>query len=215
MTKRGYIPVGLTIVGLCVVFTTACSSMAGGASAPSSGPGSGVRNPSTASPTAPTSAPAPPSSAAASSTGTCSAEQLTVKADGYGVAGGQAELMLEITNNGTAACTLSGYPAVVGRLPSGGVVRGTDTENVMLGVRGPVGSPSPVVIASGAHAWVPLNFGDTPLNGAKTCPSFSSFTFTPPGVDRAYPIRASGVDCAGFRVPPVLPADDVVIPSGG
>jgi hypothetical protein len=85
----------------------------------------------------------------------------------------------------------------------------------MLGMKNPVGGPSPVALGPGAQAWVPLNFVDTPLNGATSCPSFSSFTFTPPGVDRTYTIRASAVDCAGFKVPPVLPAADVVIPSGG
>jgi Protein of unknown function (DUF4232) len=215
MTKRGSVPVGLSIAALCVAFTTACASMSAGA--PSQGPDTAAGSGSQAGPSsaAPSSAPAAASTAPASAAGTCTAAQLSVKADGGGAAGGQAELLLEITNQGTATCTLSGYPAVVGRLPSGATVHGTDTEHVMLGMTNQGSGPNPVAIAPGGQAWVPLNFLDNPLNGATSCPSFSSFTVTPPGVDRAYPVKASGSDCDGIRVPPVLPAGDVVTGSGG
>lgn len=73
----------------------------------------------------------------------------------------------------------------------------------------------------GAKAWLPLNFLDNPVNGATSCPAFSSFAVTPPGVGRAYTVQApdSGAgypaDCGGIEVPTLLSTAETVIPSGG
>lgn len=145
---------------------------------------------------------------------------MTVKADGSAAATGHSELVLEITNQGSTACTLSGFPVVSGTLRSGGVVHGADTTKVFIGMANPGSGPSPVELTPGAEAWVPLNFLDNPVNGATSCPAFSSFSVTPPGLDHAYTVQAPGdgagypPDCDGIEVPPVLSTADAVIPSG-
>ncbi|MBR7835429.1 DUF4232 domain-containing protein [Actinospica durhamensis] len=144
-----------------------------------------------------------------------------MKADGSAAAAGHSELVVEIVNQGTAACTLTGFPTVVGTLSTGATVRGADTTDTYIGMASPGTGPSRVTLVPGGEAWLPLNFSDNPINGATSCPAFSSFTVTPPGVDHAYPVQlsasASGSpsDCAGIKVPPVLSAAQAVIPSGG
>lgn len=224
MTNRRSLPIGLTIAALCVAFTTACASTAGGASSQGSKTGSGAGNSSAPSPTGSPSgsvAPSTPATVAAPGKAICTAARLTVKAAGSAAATGHSELMVEITNRGTVTCTLSGFPVVTGTLRSGAVVHGVDTPNVFIGMTNPRSGPSPVTLRPGAKAWMPLNFLDNPVNGAASCPSFSSFSVTPPGVNQAYPVRAphSGAgyppDCGGIKVPPVLSAADTVIPSSG
>ena len=214
MTKRRSTPIGLTIAALCVAVTTACASVAGGASPQGPEAGSGAGNSSASPPIISPSVSAAPSTPT-TSTATCTTAQLTVKTDGSAAAGGHAELIVEMTNQSTATCTLSGFPAVTGRLQSGTVVHGTDTTHVFIGMANPGNSPSPVTLTPGARAWLPLNFLDNPINGATSCPSFSSFAVTPPGGDQAYTVQApdNPPDCDGIAVPPVLSAADAVIPS--
>ncbi len=228
MTNRRSVPIGLTIAALCVAFTTACASTTGGASprdsrsGSGSGAGAGKSSASSAavSPSGSV-APSTPAASAARGTGTCTVARLAVKAGGSAAGTGNSELVVEITNQGTATCTLSGFPTVTGTLTSGAVVHGTDTTNVFLGMRNPGSGPSPVTLKPGAKAWVPLNFLDNPVNGARSCPSFSAFSITPPGVNHAYPLRAPHTatgyppDCAGIKVPPVLSTANTVIPPSG
>jgi hypothetical protein len=214
VTNHRPFPIGSGIAVLCVALTAACGSVADGTSAPPSAkPQSGAPVPGTTATAAGT------PSASAVSAQTCTSEQLTVRSDGSGTTAGHSVLVIEITNNGTASCTLSGFPTVVGTLQSGTVVHGVDTTHVFIGMANPGSSRSPVTLAPGGGAWVPLNFIDTPVNGAASCPSFSSFTITPPGLSRTYTVEAAGngagdpPDCEGIEVPPVLSAADAVIPS--
>jgi hypothetical protein len=189
VTSRRSLSLGFTFAALCAAFTAAC--------------GSDVARS--------TSSPAP-------GTATCTAAQLTVTANGSAAATGHSELIVELANRGPAPCTLSGFPTVSGTVGSGAVVHGVDTTNVFLGMANPGSGPSPVTLAPGVAAWVPLNFLDNPINGAVSCPSFSSFTVRPPDVDRTYTVQAPDggagrpPDCDGIRVPPVLSAAAAVIP---
>lgn len=221
MTNRRSTSIGLTIAALCVALTTACAGATGGTSSQGSDTGSGTGKSPAPSPTVSPSGSAASSTSAtfaAPATTTCTVAQLTVKAGGSAAATGHSDLIVEITNQGTATCTLSGFPTVTGTLQSGAVVHGADTTNVFIGMAKPRSGPSPVTLRPGAEAWVPLNFLDNPINGAASCSSFSSFSVTPPGVDKAYTVRApnSGTgyppDCDGIKVPPVLSTADTVIP---
>jgi hypothetical protein len=205
MTNRGSTAICLTVATLCAGFTAACASATGNASAQS--------RETSASPSASASPSTTPG------TSSCTAAQLRVTADGSGAATGHSDLVVEITNQGAATCTLFGFPTVAGTLPSGTVVHGVDTANVFIGMTKPGSGPSPVSLNHGGTAWLPLNFSDNPINGATSCPSFSSFSVTLPGVSQAYTVHApdSGAgyppDCDGIKVPPVLAAADAVIPS--
>ena len=213
VTNRGVPGKGLTIAVLCGALATACASTGTGGAT-----GSGATAPVTA--PARTSAQASPSAAPSSGPATCTAAQLTVRADRTAAAGGHSELVVELANQGTAVCTLSGFPSVVGTLQSGATVHGTDTASVSIGMATPGTEPAQVTLAPGAQAWLPLNFSDNPLNGATSCPAFTKFTITPPGVDRAYQVEplanGSGAptapDCAGIQVPPILSASAAVLP---
>lgn len=230
MPNRRTPPTGrLTLAVLCAAFATACASTVGGASSPDSGNSSGNSSASSPvvspSPSPSMSAPATPTTStsagpsATAGTTTCAAAQLAVKADGSGAATGHSELLLQITNTGAGTCTLSGFPAVTGRLQSGETVHGVDTDSVFIGMVNPGSRPGPVSLASGAHAWVPLNFSDNPVNGAASCATFASFSVTLPGVEGTFTVKASNSgtgsapDCAGIEVPPVLAATDAVVPS--
>ena len=229
MTNRGSLPIALTFAALCVAGTAACASTSGGAPNPASvsvsasvfasasaSASASEAPPVTSTSPVPASAPSTPVSSVSSTTPPCTAARLTVKADASGAAGGHSELVVKITNTATTTCAMYGYPAVVGSLQSGGTVRGVDDDNVSIGMAYPGSGLSLVILAPSAAAWVPLNFLDNPINGATSCPSFSSFAVTPPGVDQAFTIQAPShpSDCDGIKVPPVLSATDAVIPSG-
>ncbi len=223
---------GTGIAALCLAAATACASTVDPAatgtnsSAPPNAPSSST-GPAAGGPSAPGSAassPSSPGSTAPSSTpaaSACTAAQLTVKTDTSAAATGYSELIIEITNGGSAACTLSGFPAVLGTLGSGAAVHGRDTADVHLGMVDPGTAPGPVPLTPGAAAWIPLNFGDTPLNGANSCPAFASLAITLPGVAHTFTVSAleygsvHAPDCDGIEVPPVLAAADAVVPSAG
>lgn len=220
---------GTTIAALCLAAATACASTVEpgasgtGSSAPPSAPSSST-GPASGSPSASGSGAGSPGSAAPTGTSaasTCTPAQLTVKTDTSAAATGYSELMIEITDSGSAACTLSGFPAVLGTLGSGAAVHGRDTADVHLGMVNPGSAPGPVPLAPGAAAWIPLNFDDTPVNGANSCPSFASLSITLPGVAHTFTVSALengsvyAPDCDGIEVPPVLGAADTVLPSAG
>jgi hypothetical protein len=209
---------GTGIAALCLAAATACASTVDPAatgtnsSAPPSTPSSSTGPAAGPSSTAPSGTPA---------ASACTPAQLTVKTDTSAAATGYSELIIEITNGGSAACTLSGFPAVLGTLGSGAAVHGRDTADVHLGMVDPGTAPGPVPLAPGAAAWIPLNFGDTPLNGANSCPAFASLAITLPGVAHTFTVSAleygsvHAPDCDGIEVPPVLAAADAVVPSAG
>jgi hypothetical protein len=170
------------------------------------------------------SGPSSPSATAptgASNASACTSAQLAVKTDTSAAATGYSDLMIEVTNKGSAACALSGFPSVLGTLGSGGTVHGRDTADVHLGMANPGTAPGSVPLAPGAAAWIPLNFDDTPLNGASSCPAFASLSITLPGVAQPFTVSAHeygsvyAPDCDGIEVPPVLTAADTVLPSAG
>jgi Protein of unknown function (DUF4232) len=224
--------IGLTVPGiaaLCLAAATACASTTNPAT---------TGTPSWALPSLPRStAPGSPSpSSAASGTGrspgtgaptgtsnasACTPAGLAVRTDTSAAATGYSELMIEITDKGSTACGLSGFPTVLGTLGSGGTVRGRDTAEVHLGMVNPGAGPGPVTLAPGASAWIPLNFDDTPVNGANSCPAFASLSITLPGMAQAFTVSALeygsvyAPDCDGIEVPPVLGAADTVLPSAG
>ena len=142
-----------------------------------------------------------------------------MKAVASGAGTGHSDLMVELTNLSSTMCGLSGYPSVVGTLQSGATVRGVETASAYLGAVNPDLAQGPVPLAPGAAAWIALNFDDNPVNGAATCPTFASFSITPPGVGRAFPVSALeygsvyAPDCDGVEVSPVLSAANAVIPS--
>jgi hypothetical protein len=221
---------GVSIAALCLAAATACASTVepGAADAPSSAPPatpvtSAASAPSSAAPSssAPSASGPSPSGTGGSASGACAPAQLTVKADTSAAATGYSDLLIEVTNAGTAACELSGFPTVAGTLSSGGTVHGRDTADVHLGMVDPGTAPGPVTLAPGANAWIPLNFDDNPLNGANSCPAFSTFAVTLPGVARAFSVSALeygsvyAPDCDGIEVPPVLSTADTVVPPAG
>lgn len=225
---------GSGIAALCLAAATACASTVNPATTgTSSPPPSTLSTPSTTAPDSPSQSLSPSSAApgasgssataptGASNAGACTPAQLAVKTDTSAAATGYSDLMIEITDKGSTACTLSGFPAVLGTLGSGGTVHGRDTADVHLGMANPGTAPGPVPLAPGASAWIPLNFDDNPVNGASSCPAFASLSITLPGVAQAFTVSAleygsvHAPDCDGIEVPPVLTAADTVLPSAG
>jgi hypothetical protein len=132
---------------------------------------------------------------------------------GLGTVGGS----LRFQNDGPAACSLAGWPLVVG-VTAAGVRTAARHATALLDYPTIEGTPT-VVIGAGKSAFAAYAGGDTPAGTAKSCPPpFASLEVTAPGTTQPVTVSAYNAwfghdlpSCVGIEVTPVVAAS--LVPS--
>jgi Protein of unknown function (DUF4232) len=174
------------VVAACGVILAACGSAPAPGSAPAasaSPSGSSAPAVSAAPSSAPAASPSPPASpSAAGGLAACATSQLKVALTYTGALGGQAGGYLKFTNDGTAACQLHGWPAVVAVTAAGQATALRRAHSTMYGAWQ---QPSPLpalTLAPGGSAYAVVAADDQPAGSAASCPApYVRLRVTPPG----------------------------------
>jgi hypothetical protein len=179
----------------CVLATCALAAC-GSTQSPAAAPGAastGTASPSTANSSAANSSTANSSTATAStaSSPTCDAAALRIRLTHTGALGGQAGGYLTFTNTGSAACRLTGWPAVHGLTAAGQGPEFGHARSTMFGAWR-YQAPMPVVlIQPGQSAYAVVVGDDHPAGSATSCPApYRRLTVTPPGSMQSVTISA-------------------------
>lgn len=163
--------------------------------------------PSTSATTATTATSGPASTGAGSSSGAapCASGQLAASLGAPQGAAGSVVRALVLTNTGTKACTLQGFP---------GVSYVTGSRNTQVGAAavrvGPRGSV--VRLAPGGSAQAPVAFARTGAFDAAECRpvAVTGLRVYPPGLRSSLVVAAPGTGCAGATRSPQLQVRAVV-----
>jgi Protein of unknown function (DUF4232) len=173
-------------VAACGLVLAACGSTPAPGSAPAA-PASPSGGSAPAASGAPSSAPAaspsgPASPSAAGGLAACATAQLTVALTNTGALGGQAGGYLKFTNDGSAACQLHGWPAVVAVTAAGTATPLRRARSTMYGAwQAPAPLPT-ITLAPGASAYAVVAAADQPAGSAASCPApYVRLRVTPPG----------------------------------
>lgn len=158
-------------VAVCVLFLAACA-------APIAASGdSGV---STAATTT-TAASADPSSTSSQTTPqACKSAQIMITLSHTGAVMSESGGFLTFTNTSHTDCSLTGWPSVTGT-QSGSTVTFADAHDTMFGAWILTGSAPVTKLGPGQSAYAVAVGGNTPLNGATTCPSVTQLHVSLPG----------------------------------
>jgi hypothetical protein len=180
------------VAAACGLVLAACGSVPAPGSAPAaSGSPSGASTPAASSPpSAPTASP-PASPSAAGGLAACATSQLKVALTYTGALGGQAGGYLRFTNDGSAACQMRGWPAVVAVTAAGTATPLRRAHSTMYGAWQ---EPSPLpalTLAPGASAYAVVAAADQPAGSATACPApYVRLRVTPPGGSAAVVVSA-------------------------
>ena len=180
----------------------ACSSPSS-----SSPPTSASTTTSTAPATTTTGSPASTTTTAGSTV--CLASALKMAATNGSGAAGTIEMAVTMANQGSASCTLNGYPGMQLLDASG-----ADLPTTVIRGGGPMfadaaanQAPAQVVLAPGAVAKFSFSYEDVPVGNETSCPTSTSSEITPPN-DYSYAVIALAIaPCGGgtIHVSPVYP----------
>jgi hypothetical protein len=145
----------------------------------------------------------------------CASRQLNVRVtSGLGGAGHVSSVIL-VSNIGPGACRLTGYPDI--RFLNARMNTVALTTATPRGFSGglPVGAPVPKIdLRKGEVASAVMEGTDIPQGNATTCPTYSSYTITIPGVPGTRRIRQAFGSCAGVSVHPFVLGFNGTFPSG-
>jgi hypothetical protein len=121
----------------------------------------------------------------------CTTAQLKVAITHSGALAGQAGGYLTFTNDGTAACQMNGWPAVVAVTAAGKATALKHAQSTMYGAWR-VPSPLPVVtLRPGASAYAVVAADDQPAGSATSCASpFVRLRVSPPGSSASVAVSA-------------------------
>ena len=152
---------------------------AGSAPATSSGPATSSAPPATGTPTPAATATTTPGGSSAAA---CAASALKVSITNTGALGGQAGGYLRFTNDGAAACQMTGWPVVVAVTAAGKATTLRHAQSTMYGAW-QVPSPLPVVkLPPGGSAYAVVAADDQPVGSAAGCPApYVRLRVSPPG----------------------------------
>lgn len=155
----------------------------------------------------------PGTSAAAPAAGAaCRTGELKVSFGPGGAAAGTWAALLEFTNQGTAACTMTGWPGVAGVTASGAATPATQRSGAMDGLNST--SAPQVTVQPGQQVGIDISGNDVSASGS--CPPpYSSLRVSAPGDSESVTVPAylpalSGnlPSCGSLAVSPVHPLSD-------
>jgi hypothetical protein len=128
----------------------------------------------------------------------CLRENLSIKEGATDAAmGGVRQTDFTITNNGSAPCTLKGYPRVELLNRAGRAVRRAKSSNNWVGGDDDK-RPQSVTIEPGQTAWFRLNYNSGGAGHVgKPCPTYPKIRITPPGLMRSFTLRSDTSSCPG------------------
>lgn len=149
---------------------------------------------------------------ASTSAARCGSADLAIAVARGGVATGHVGAVIEFTNTGRTACTLSGWPALDAITARGRAVPAADSLSTFIPPV-TVAAPAVVTLAPGGRAYAAFDGSNVSLNGGQCPPAYRSLRITPPGGTRVtvLPARLPGVGlnlpaCSTIEVSPVVPA---------
>ncbi|MGA2209128.1 MAG: DUF4232 domain-containing protein [Acidimicrobiales bacterium] len=116
----------------------------------------------------------------------CESSHLRIKFDRSSVAVGTIASGFLITNTGTVACTIEGYPGLV-LVPASGQVSPV--------VRRVGQTPRVVTLKAGGEAAFTIEYGDEPVDGQQTCPTIVGLDVTLPQSGGAVSVTARFSPC--------------------
>ena len=216
MTSAGRLRTLRVFLGAAAV-TSSALAVAGCASAQDQSASSNV-SPGTSSASGPATAPStpattPPPSVATPAVAPCRTSELKVSLVSGGVAAGTWAAMLEFTNTGNVACTMTGWPGVAGITSSGAVSPATDRSGSMDGLDA-TGVPR-VTLQPGGKAGIDISGTDNPAGGGSCPPPYRQLRVSAPGDSASVTIPAitsalsTGLpSCAPLAASPVHPLSD-------
>jgi Protein of unknown function (DUF4232) len=125
---------------------------------------------------------------------------------GQGAAGTITGLVT-VTNAGTAACTVNGYPTMALSSGSGAPLTVTMVNGLSVTISSAANAqPSSFSLAANSSAQFAYQFSDVPVGSETSCPSSESATVTMPGATTASPSFQLAIAPCGngtIRVSPV------------
>jgi hypothetical protein len=159
----------------------------------------------TAAPTSTTTTTASTTTSTATMTSACS--RITASpGQGQGAAGTITGLVT-VTNAGTAACTVNGYPTVALYSGSGAAITVTMVNGLTVAVSGAANAaPSSFSLAPSATAQFAYQYSDVPVGTETSCPTSESASVTMPGSSTASPTFQLAIGPCGdgtIKVSPV------------
>lgn len=120
---------------------------------------------------------------------------------------GHVALPLLFTNDGTATCTLSGYPGVAALDSSGAQVAQAQRtpQGYLGGLEGYSGGPLPVVsLAPGQTASAMVEGTDNPAGTATSCVTYAALLVTAPDTTTSVRVDSALPGCSALEVHPVV-----------
>ena len=160
--------------------------------------------------TSTTSAPTTTTTAASTTTSTAATSACSritgSPGQGQGAAGTITGLVT-VTNTGTSACTVNGYPTVALYSGSGAPLTVTMVNGLTVTVSGPANAaPSSFSLAPSATAQFAYQYTDVPVGSETSCPTSESASVTMPGSSTASPTFQLAIGPCGngtIKVSPV------------
>jgi hypothetical protein len=121
----------------------------------------------------------------------CATTQLKIGITHTGALGGQAGGYLRFTNDGTAACRMHGWPAVVALTAAGHATTLRHAQSTMYGAwRAPASLPV-VKLKPGESAYAVVAASDHPAGSAGNCPApYVRLRVSPPGSSGSVAVSA-------------------------
>jgi len=134
---------------------------------------------------------------------------------------GQIEEVIGFRNPSRASCTMVGFPAVVALDAHGTpVATAQPTLDAIGGIHSGATAPPVVTLGPGQSASATIDGESHPSGSATSCPSYSSFLVTPPGVTRSIHVTSwSGWEpgpfpgCQPIAITPIVPGSSGSIPA--
>jgi hypothetical protein len=175
-------------VGAITLSAAACAltlAACGSAAAPGSTP------PAASSPTPSSPAPSSSPSGSAAAGAACTSAQLKITLTHTGALAGQAGGYLSFTNDGTAACQITGWPTVVAQTAAGSATTLKRAHSTMFGAW-QVATPLPVVtLRPGGSAYAVVVSDDEPAGTSTNCPApYVRLRVSPPGSSASQVVSA-------------------------
>jgi Protein of unknown function (DUF4232) len=156
---------------------------------------------------APAGTTASPGSPSPASVGSCVTSQLEISLTNTGALAGQAGGYLKFTNDGSAPCRMSGWPAVVGLTAQGKAMPLRRMQSTMFGAWHYTAPPPVITLQPGDSAYAVVAADDKPAGDNTSCPApYVHLRVSPPG-DTGNATISAWLPGAGSYLPACTSAD--------
>jgi Protein of unknown function (DUF4232) len=150
------------------------------------------------------------STSTAAQSQTCQVAQLQITPEQGSGAAGTIEMSVNLTNHGTTACTMFGYPGMQLLDASGNnlpttVIRGGGPQFLAAAANQ---GPTTVTLAPQQTAAFSFSYEDVPVGTETTCPTSAHSLITPPGdvTSATVPLVIAPCGAGTIHVSPVYPS---------